>query len=211
MQEKHSIIMANNFNTMLRPTLAVAILHRHGILATRAVFSSMIIKPPVSSFPSAPAASAATSTSTCTKILQSKQNIVIRTKTITSRAQQSHEQPIHRDNDLSRPRASIRDLKRLIDGIASSSFSSSSVVVVPAQLTSLINQSAIQEEQSTLSNDMYESVVQEMASFVSSTIASFGKSFESEGVYNPKLLNICEYIPSCVDHLLPCTYINHLQ
>lgn len=183
---------------MLRPTLAIAILHRHGILATRAVFSSMIIKLPVSIFLSAPAASAAT-TSTFTSILQGQQNIIIRRKTITSRAQQSHEQRENSDSDLGIPRASIRDLKRLIDGISSTSFSSP-VVVVPDQLISLINQSAIHEDQSSLSNESYECVVQEMASFVSSTIASFGKSFESEGVYNPELLKICEFVPSCVGH-----------
>ncbi len=94
------------------------------------------------------------------------------------------------ENDLRRPRASIRDLQQLID----TSLNSYSSPLVPARLLSSINHCAILEDQSNLSNEMYESVVQDMVSFMSSTIASFGKSFESEGVYNPELLNMCEFI-----------------
>ncbi|KAL3769887.1 hypothetical protein ACHAWU_007093 [Discostella pseudostelligera] len=101
----------------------------------------------------------------------------------------SHSHENSNANEL-RLRASIRELQQLINGISFTSSSSSNSPLVPAHLTSLINDAAYHEDQSNLSNEMYESVVKEMALFVSSTIASFGKSFESEGVYNPELLKL---------------------
>jgi hypothetical protein len=103
-----------------------------------------------------------------------------------SRAQSHQHRNADTNIDLRHSRASIRELQQLVD--------TSLNQLVPAHLLSLIDQCAILEDQSNLSNEMYESVVQDMASLMSSTIASFGESFGSEGVYNPELLNICEFV-----------------
>jgi hypothetical protein len=81
-------------------------------------------------------------------------------------------------------RASIRDLQRLIDGIPS--------LPLPTNLSSMLVNAARDEDRATLSTDVHDGVVREMAAFMSSTIASYGDKFESEGVYNPELLAVCE-------------------
>ena len=161
---------------MVRPTLYVA-LRNHGLLASAFTASNF---------------QSASTTASFVLRRPKQQHFIFPPNNMTlplrlSRAQ-SHQRH-SAENDLLRPRASIRDLQQLID----TSLNSYSAPVVPARLLSLINQCAILEDQSNLSNEMYESVVQDMTSFMSSTIASFGKSFESEGVYNPELLNMCEF------------------
>jgi hypothetical protein len=81
-------------------------------------------------------------------------------------------------------RASIRDLQRLIDDIPS--------LTIPRHLSSMLVEAARDEDMSTLSADAHDYIVREMASFMSSTIASYGEKFESEGVYNPEVLAVCE-------------------
>lgn len=178
---------------MVRPTLYVAV-------------GRSLLARATSTFAPAPKVSAATfstvstvadrrigvsSSLTCRERQRRPNHNIIQTKSIMQSRSHSHENS--NANDI-RLRASIRELQQLINGISFTSTSSSSnSPLVPAHLTSLINDAAYHEDQSNLSNEMYESVVQEMASFVSSTIASFGKSFESEGVYNPEMLKLCKF------------------
>jgi len=91
-------------------------------------------------------------------------------------------------------RASIRDLQRRFDDIMppSSSSSSSSSSVLPTQLASILDEAAKSEDRSDLSDEGYENVVREMTSFMSSTIASYGKKFESGSVYSPEILSVCK-------------------
>ena len=56
----------------------------------------------------------------------------------------------------------------------------------------MLVEAARDEDMSTLSADAHDYIVREMASFMSSTIASYGEKFESEGVYNPEVLAVCE-------------------
>ena len=85
-------------------------------------------------------------------------------------------------------RASIRDLQRLIIGMPSSSSSS----ILPTHLASILDEAATNEDRSNLSNEAYDNVVREMASCMSSTVASYGERIQSESVYNPELLAVCE-------------------
>lgn len=60
-------------------------------------------------------------------------------------------------------------------------------------LSSMLVEAARDEDMSALSTDAHDDVVRDMASFMSSTIASYGEKFESEGIYNPELLAVCEW------------------
>ena len=78
--------------------------------------------------------------------------------------------------------------------------SSSSASYYPSQLVSLIDESADQERQSNLSDEMYNKVTHEMMSFMLNVTNSPNGLVEDEdrmggeGVYNPEVLDMCKCI-----------------